>query len=132
MMRRLTLGVLMAAVTVSCSGDVSALQPIASGTYRLASVTGRGAAEGSITLSASGAAERRVRYLDARGVLSAEYVSTGTYRHVAKDSVLFELSEGLTSSYILFATAGVSGNTLTFEFFDPADGPKIVETYRRE
>lgn len=133
MKRRLTLGVLMAAASVSCSGDEGVLQPIASGTYQLSSVTGRGATTGSITLSASNAVERRARYTDARGVISPEYVQTGTYVRAGSDRLVFQVREnGGDSALVLTIIAAVSGNALTIEFYDPADGPKIVETYRRE
>lgn len=133
MMRRLTFGVLMAAASVSCSGDAELLPPIASGTYQLSSVSGRGASTGTITLGASGEAERRVRYTDARGVVSPEYVAIGTYTRASNSRLVFQLRENGGNSALVFTfIAVVSGNALTIEFVDPADGPNIVETYRRE
>jgi hypothetical protein len=82
-------------------------------------------------LSLYGAAERRVRYARPTGGLSAEYVARGTFRLTGGDAVTFQLREG-ESPYVWRPRATLSGEVLQLRHPDPADGPDIVESYRRQ
>jgi hypothetical protein len=123
------------AVLTAC-GDAEnvALGPIlAQGTYVLESVSGRGPASGTMLLSLSGAAERRVRYAPSSGGLSAEYVARGTFRLTGGGDVTLELRENDGQSpYVWRPRATLSGDVLRLRHPDPADGPDIVESYRRQ
>jgi hypothetical protein len=106
---------------------------LAAGTYVLESTTGRGAASGTIVLSAAGTAERRVRYPLAGGGLSAESVARGTFRLRDDGTVDLRLSEGDgPSPYIWRPLTNLNAGLLQLRHPDPADGPDIVESYRRQ
>ena len=102
------------------------------GTYMMTTVTGRGPATGSVTLSAAGEAERRVRYRHSGGELSSEYVARGTFQVRADGTVDLRLRENDGQSpYVWRPLARLNENTLSLRHPDPADGPDIVETYER-
>ena len=82
---------------------------------------------GSITLSATGAAERRVSYrVDTLGTVR-EYVATGTFRLMGSDLRL-ALQEG---TFVWTPTAQLIGTSITLVTPNPADGPDIEERYLR-
>ena len=83
---------------------------------------------GTITLTATGVAERRISYtVDSQGTLR-EFVATGTYQLMGSDLRLV-LQEGSTSPWT--PSASLVGTTITLTHPDPADGPDIVERYRQ-
>ena len=99
------------------------------GIYTLAAVSGRGPATGTFVLSAEGAATRSVRY-PASGS-AVESVMTGAYTLDGVGGILFTLSESAISSYMWPVRGEWRGSSFSISYPDPADGPDIVETYRR-
>ena len=101
------------------------------GTYPLTAVAGRGPASGTVTLSADGTAERRVRHLS-NGTLSGEDVAQGTFRPRADGTVDLQLrARNGQSEYVWRPTALLHEGLLVLRSYDPADGPDILETYQR-
>jgi hypothetical protein len=99
------------------------------GIYVMTTVSGRGPATGSVTLSATGEAERRVRYRQREGDLSQEYVARGTFHVRADGTVDLQLLE---SGHVWRPLTRLDGDLLSLRHPDPADGPDIVETYKRQ
>ena len=114
-------------------GDGMALDPVlAPGTYVLESVTGRGPIVGSIILTAAGGAERRVRYAQPGGGLSSEFIASGTFSLGAGGEVDLRLREDSgRSPHVWRPRATLAGALLRLRHPDPADGPDIIESYRR-
>ncbi len=82
---------------------------------------------GTITLTATGVAERRISYtVDSQGTVR-EFVATGTYQLIGSELTLV-LQEG-TSRWT--PSASLVGPTITLKYPHPADGPDIVERYRQ-
>jgi hypothetical protein len=126
--------VLCFAAVVACDrGGTTALGPrTAQGLYGLESTSGRGAASGTVVLSADGTAERRARYSQTGGGVSAEYVARGTFQVGAGGTVDLQLREDDgRSSYVWRPRAVLIGAVLELRYPDPGDGPDIVESYRR-
>jgi hypothetical protein len=98
----------------------------AAGTYELQTVIGRGPATGRFVLTADGGAERRVRYVVSSQV---EHVATGTFA-IGPDGIAFSLTES-PGDYAWPVRGEWRGTSFTIRYPDPADGPDIVETYRR-
>ena len=119
-------------LAASCSGGGTG--PLAApyaGTYVLTSVSGRGAAAGSFTLSRAGGAERRVRFQQAGG-LSPEYVARGTIQLRRDGTVDLQLREDDgRSPYVWRPITQLTAGELTIRYPDAGDGPDIVETYWR-
>lgn len=128
-------GVLLLCIAMlsACGGAATALAPESvTGIYLLEVVAGRGSATGSVSLSAGGTAERRVRYAQPGGGLSAEYVARGTFRIGTDGLVDLQLREDDgRSPYVWRPRTVLLGSLLRLQYPDPADGPDIVETYRR-
>jgi hypothetical protein len=124
---------LLCITMVSACGGGAILTPVlAAGIYGLEGVTGHGYAAGSVSLSADGTAERRVRYALPGGGLSAEDVARGTFQVGADGTVDLQLRENDgRSPYVWRPWAVLNGAVLQLRYPDPADGPDIVETYRR-
>ena len=122
------------ASTVACSGDGAGPgSVIAYGTYSLESTSGRGPAAGTVTLSPLARAERRVRYALADGRLSTEYVARGTFRVAGDGTVDLRLREDDgRSAHVWRPRTQLIGGVLRLRHPDPADGPDIVESYRRD
>ena len=123
------------AAVVGCDGSgTMALAPrLAQSLYGLESTSGRGAASGTVVLSADGTAERRARYTQPGGGLSAENIARGTFQMGAGGTVDLQLREdGGRSSYVWRPRAVLIGAVLQLRYPDPADGPAIVESYRRQ
>lgn len=103
------------------------------GTYMMTAVRGRGPATGIVTLSATGDADRRVRYQLNTGTLSSEYVARGTFQLRSDGTVDLQLREDDgQSTYVWRPSAEWHDGVLSISYPDPADGPAIVETYQRE
>lgn len=101
----------------------------AAGLYTLVSVSGRGPESGTFILTGDGMATRRVKYPAA--VSTLEYVMSGTYTLDAAGGISFALSESMISSYMWPVRGEWRGSSFSISYPDPADGPDIVETYRR-
>jgi len=125
-----------AAVTVlmlatACHGESTGPgNALVAGTYALQSVSGRGPASGTLVLSPTGQAERRVRFTQAGN--SAEYVARGTYTLRPGGVIELQLREDDgRSAYIWKPAAILSAGAIELRYPDPADGPDIVERYER-
>ena len=109
--------------------DQDATQPEAGtpvGVYVLESVSGRGPAEGTFILGADGWATRQVRYA---GNSSAS-VMVGSWR-IEAGEIAFGLQTKPTDAYMWPVRGEWRGTGFTIRYPDPAEGPEIVETYRR-
>ena len=116
------------AVGAGCGAE-DATQPETgnpAGVYVLESVSGRSPAEGTFILGADGWATRQVRYA---GNSSAS-VMVGSWR-VEAGEISFGLQTNPTNAYMWPVRGEWRGTGFTLRYPDPADGPDIVETYRR-
>ncbi|MEO8564683.1 MAG: hypothetical protein ABI601_21610, partial [bacterium] len=78
-------------------------------------------------LTSDGRAERRIRY----ATLPTEYVASGTFE-VTAPQIVFSLREEGSVAYDHWIVRGeLNGQSFSIHYPDPADGPDIVETYRR-
>jgi hypothetical protein len=133
-----SLFVVAAIASIGCGGPTRpsprpALDPgIAAGTYLLETVTGRGPISGSFVLTRFGGAERRVQYPAPPGTTASVLVAIGVFQ-VYADSIEFALREaGGTSQHLWRVRGERSAERFSIRHPDPADGPDIVETYRRQ
>jgi hypothetical protein len=119
-------------LAASCDGEMTAPRtPVeAAGTYVLASVSGRGPTSGSITLYPDGKADRRVQYAPSGG--AAQSWEMGTYE-MDVQGITFTLREATAASSVWswLVRGQWVGSGFSISYPDPADGPDIVETYRR-
>jgi hypothetical protein len=118
--------VLLTAFACESSTEPTTLHD-AAGLYVLDSVTGRGPVSGSFMLTTDGRAERRIRYATQPG----EYVASGTFEVTAPQIVFSLHEEGTVASYEWIVRGELNGRSFSIHYPDPADGPDIVETYRR-
>lgn len=126
--RQLLVAAAVLAVGMGCDGN-DATQPAAdgaAGVYVLESVSGRGPAEGTFILGADGWAQRQVRY-PGNSSLS---VMVGSWR-IEAGEIAFGLQTNLTNAYMWPVRGEWRGTGFTIRYPDPADGPDIIETYRR-
>ena len=108
-------------------------QQRAAGAYVLETVRGRGPVSGTFVLTRSGSAERRVRYDATPSGTIPDYVAIGTFRLHPDGTIEFALREdGGRSPYIWPPRGQHSGSRFSIRYPDPADGPDIVEIYRRQ
>ena len=131
-LRSRTAALLIALVLGTACVD-SATTPVTpsevAGVYTLAAVSGRGPATGTFVLTAEGAATRSVKY--AASGSTVESVMTGAYTLDGDRGIFFTFSESAVSSYMWPVRGEWSGSSFAISYPDPADGPNIVETYRR-
>lgn len=97
------------------------------GVYVTTSISGDYApVSGMIVLTASGQADRRIRFAD-----GLEYYSKGTFQLTAAHEVELHLrADGGRSEYVWQIVAPLDGRVLTLSYQGPADGG-ILETYTR-
>jgi hypothetical protein len=121
---------LAVALTTACSDSTTSVTPVqAAGVYVLASVSGRGPASGTFTLTADGRAERQVHYASLGSPLDQRLIGSFT---IAGSSIAFNLVPGdAPASYVWPVRGEWLGSQFTITYPDPADGPDIIETYRR-
>ena len=123
--------VLLVAAIVGCRDGTRPellLPELAAGNYMLASVSGRGPVSGTFVLTMVGGAERRVRYATPSGT----YEIAGTFQ-LRGDSIEFALVEDAGGTpYVWHVRGARFALGFNIRYPDPADGPDIVETYRRE
>ena len=126
-LRALALAVVVA---VACSDGTTPVTSVqGAGVYTLESVTGRGPESGTFTLTADGGAERQVRYAALVNPVDQRYVGSFT---LEGSSIRFNLVPGDTpAAYVWPVNGDWRGSSFTIHYPDPADGPDIVETYRR-
>ena len=120
---------LLSLATVCTDASTAPTANEAAGVYTLVSVSGRGPESGTFILTADGMATRTVTY--PASVSQLEYVMAGTYRLDSAGGISFALSESMISSYMWPVRGEWHGSSFTISYPDPADGPDIVETYRR-
>ena len=117
-------------VAAACRGEATGPgNSLIAGSYALASVSGRGPVSGSLVLSPTGQAERRVRFT--QGNSSTEYVARGTYQ--VRPGGIIELAlreDDGRSPYVWRPTAAFVDGRVELRYPDPADGPDIVERYQ--
>ena len=119
--------VLAVAFAAACSDSTAPTPVQAAGVYSLESVSGRGPVAGSFTLTADGRAERRVRY----ATDPTEIVFIGSFT-IDATTIAFNLVPGNMPAAFVWPVAGQwLGSQFTIKYPDPADGPDIIETYRR-
>ncbi|HKP15631.1 MAG TPA: hypothetical protein VJT85_06185 [Gemmatimonadaceae bacterium] len=126
--RHLLFAAAVLAVGAGCDGNGPA-QPStdgAAGTYVLESVSGRGPAEGTFILNADGWAQRQVRYAGT----STLSVMSGMWR-IEAGEISFGLQTNPTNAFMWPVRGEWRGTGFTIRYPDPADGPDIIETYRR-
>jgi hypothetical protein len=129
---RLALG-LTGATLIACTTATAPGGPTIDGTYVLQSVSGRGPASGTLRLTTSGYAERRVRFTEADGSLSREYLDRGTVVARADSTLELELKamDIMASEPWHPESRLIDAATVELRHPDPDDGSDIVETYRR-
>ena len=123
----------LALVTLGCRSSMAPglNASLAAGTYALESVNGRGPSSGSFILTSDGKATRRVQY-SAAGVAGPEYVAVGTFALIRGDTIAFALREDSGPAASVWRVRGArEGVRFSIRYPDPADGPDVVETYRR-
>ena len=128
--RRLTSSVagLSLLAALACADATAPTNPAeAAGTYVLESVSGRGPASGFVVLSADGSAERRVRYAN----VANEDAYVGSFEITGPDIVLTLHPAGVPASYVWELRGRWNGARFSIHYPDPADGPDIVETFKR-
>lgn len=114
-------------VVGACDDATAPLNPSdAAGTYLLESVSGRGPVSGSFILKPDGTAERRVRYAGT----PEEDVYVGSFEITSPD-IVFSLHPQPPAAYVWTLHGEWSGERFSIRYPDPADGPDIVETFRR-
>lgn len=113
---------------LACGDATAPTNPTeAAGTYVLESVSGRGPQSGFVILGADGHAERRVRYAN----LPNEEAYAGSFEISGTNIVLTLHPEGVPASYVWELRGQWSGARFSIHYPDPADGPDIVETFKR-
>jgi hypothetical protein len=118
---------LIAASACDSDSGTAPLNPSqAAGTYVLESVSGRGPVSGSFVLRADGTTERRVRYAGT----PTDDVYTGSFE-ITSPNIVFTLHPVPPAAYAWTLHGEWSGARFSIHYPDPADGPDIVETFRR-
>jgi hypothetical protein len=130
-LRFLTTVALLAAVSCRSSTEPELQASAAAGLYVLESVTGRGPVSGTFLLTADGVAVRTVHYAP-MGTSATELVAIGTFQ-LLPETISFALHEDSGRSTYVWSVSGARGSgTFNIQYPDPADGPNIIETYRRQ
>jgi hypothetical protein len=120
----------LAVAFVACSNDPTVPPAQAAGTYVLESVTGRGPASGTFTLTADGRAERQVHFTSQGSPFDQHLI--GSFR-IDGEQIAFTLIPSDTPADFVWPVTGQwLGSAFTITYADPADGPAIVERYRRQ
>ena len=113
----------------ACSDSAAPTPVQAAGVYTLESVSGRGPASGIITLTADGRAERQVRFASLGGLRDQRLVGSFT---IDGTRISFNLVTDETPAAYVWPVGGEwLGSQFTITYPDPADGPDIIERYRR-
>jgi len=102
----------------------------AAGTYVLESVSGRGPATGTITLESNGSVYRQAHFTSQGSPFDQRLI--GTFR-IDGDSIAFMLRPSESPSEFVWPVTGQwLGTEFTLQYPDPADGPDVVERYRKQ
>jgi hypothetical protein len=108
------------------------------GDYRLETVngasvptTGLGAVlQGEVSLWPNGTAARSVTYQLSGVAPQREFVARGTFA-IDRDSIRLALVDPAYPELVWRPRASLTNGTLTLRYPHPADGPDIVEVFRR-
>ncbi|HEX7981744.1 MAG TPA: hypothetical protein VF461_24265 [Gemmatimonadaceae bacterium] len=121
--------VLVLALT-ACADEPTVSPADAAGTFVLESVSGRGPATGTITLTSNGRADRQAHFTSQGSPFDQHLV--GSFR-IEGDSIAFMLVPSDSPSNVVWPVTGLWLDTeFTLQYPDPSDGPAIVERYRRQ
>jgi hypothetical protein len=127
---RTRLVLVLFAALAACNPDPTVSPEQAAGTYVLASVSGRGPATGTVTLESNGTVDRQAHFTSQGSPFDQHLV--GTFR-IDGDSIAFMLRPSASPSDFVWPVTGQwLGTEFTLQYPDPADGPNIVERYRKQ
>jgi hypothetical protein len=120
----------LAVALAACSNEPTVSPAQAAGTYVLQSVSGRGPASGTITLTADGRADRQARFVSSGTTIDQHLV--GGFR-IDGQIIEFNLVPKDPPADVFWPVTGQwLGSEFTIEYPDPADGPDIIERYRKQ
>ena len=132
---RLIFSTIVSAAGVAGCHDGLAPRDVA-GTYTLQAVNGTPVplsgvnvlVSGAVTLTALGDAQRRATYRVAADGTVREFVATGRFR---LEGTVIELALTEEGGNVWRPRAALQDGTLTLTYPHPADGPDIIEAYKR-
>ena len=121
---------ILAVAFAACSNDPTVPPAQAAGTYVLQSVTGRGPSSGTFILTADGHAERQAHFTSQGSPFDQHLI--GSFR-IEKEFIAFNLTPSDQPGDVFWPVTGQwLGSEFTITYADPADGPAIVERYRKQ
>ena len=127
---RTRLAPVLFAALAACNPDPTVSPAQAAGTYVLESVSGRGPATGTITLKSNGSVDRQAHFTSQGSPFDQRLI--GTFR-IDGDSIAFMLRPSESPSDFVWPVTGQwLGTEFTLQYPDPADGPDVVERYRKQ
>jgi hypothetical protein len=127
---RARLALVLAVALTACADEPTVSPAQAAGTYVLESVSGRGPSTGTFTLTSNGGADREAHFTSQGSPFDQHLV--GNFR-IEGDSIAFLLKPSDSPSDFVWPVTGQwLGTEFTLQYPDPADGPAIVERYRRQ
>ena len=127
---RTRLALVLCAALAACNPDPTVKPAQAAGTYVLESVSGRGPATGTITLKSNGGVDRQAHFTSQGSPFDQRLI--GTFR-IDGDSIAFMLRPSESPADFVWPVTGQwLGTEFTLQYPDPADGPNIVERYRKQ
>ena len=128
----IALGVLCVLIA-GCEAAMTDPAVLMTGTYVLDSVDGRGPANGILILTRQGYAERRVRFRDADGELTREFLARGTAEFQPDSTIALILKEIDPASEEPWTPAArlIAGG-VQIRYYDFIDASPIVEIWRRQ
>jgi len=121
---------ILAVAFAACSNDPTVPPDQAAGTYVLQSVSGRGPASGTFTLTADGRADRQARYTLQGSPFDQHLI--GSFRIDGQQIAFNLVPSDASASFFWPVTGEWLGSEFTITYPDPADGPDIVERYRKQ
>ena len=121
---------ILAVALAACSDEPTVGPAQAAGVYVLQSVSGRGPTSGTITLTADGRADRQARFVSFGTTIDQHFV--GGFR-IDGQIIEFNLvPQDPPADFFWPVTGQWLGSEFTIEYADPADGPDIIERYRKQ
>jgi hypothetical protein len=124
--RSLALAVVLA---TSCSDSTAPTAVRAAGVYTLVMASGRGPVSGSFTLTADGRAQRQAHFESRFSPSDQQLIGSFT---IDGGTIAFELiPRDLPADFVWPVKGKWLGSGFTITYPDAADGPPIVELYRR-